>query len=149
MIPIDQIKKLRVETSAPVMEIKKALEEASGDEKKTKKILILSGFERAAKKLGRETKAGRIFTYTHHSGTVAAVVVLLCETDFVAKNEEFTRLGQELAMQIASMNPKDEKDFLLQEYIRDGSKTIDTLIKETIAKTGENIQVGDLKRFEI
>lgn len=149
MMSIDKIKKIRSESGAPVMEIKKALEEAAGDEKKAKELLSKSGFERAAKKEGRETKTGRIFTYTHHSGTVASVIVLLCETDFVARNEEFTRLGQELAMQVASMNPKDEKDLLSQEYIRDTSKTIDTLIKETIAKTGENIQVGDFERFEI
>lgn len=149
MISIDQIKKFREETSAPVMEIKKALEEAGGDEKKAKEILSKSGFERAAKKEGRETKAGRIFTYTHHSGIVASVISLLCETDFVARNEEFTRLGGELAMQVASMNPKDEKDLLLQEYIRDSSKTIDTLIKETVAKVGENIQIGEFQRFEI
>ncbi|MBI2007236.1 MAG: translation elongation factor Ts [Candidatus Blackburnbacteria bacterium] len=148
-ISIAQIKKLREKTGAPVAEIKRALEEALGDEKKAKDVLKKSGFARAAKKAEREIKAGWIFSYIHHSGQVGALVDLGCETDFVARNEEFQNLGKEIAMQVASMNPRDVKDLLLQGYIRQPDKTVEDLIKEAIAKTGENIRVEEFKRFEV
>lgn len=148
-ISIEQIKKLRDETSAPVAEIKKALEEALGDEKKAKEILKKSGFERAAKKAEREIKAGWIFSYIHHSGQIGAIVELGCETDFVARTDEFQNLGKELAMQVASMNPKDVKNLLSQGYIRQPEKTVEDLIKEIVAKTGENIQVKGFQRLEV
>lgn len=148
-ISIDQIKKLRNETGAPIHEIKKALDEANGNETKAREILKKSGFERAAKKAERETKAGRAFSYIHHSGTVGAVIVLLCETDFVARTDEFQNLGREIAMQVASMNPKDVEELLTQDYIRDSGKIIETLIKEVIAKTGENIQIKNFQRLEV
>lgn len=148
-ISIEQIKKLREETSAPVHEIKKALDEAGGDEKKAKEILRKSGFERAAKKAEREIKSGWIFSYIHHSGQVGALVDLGCETDFVARTDEFQTLGKELAMQVASMNPQDVKDLLSQSYIRQPDKTVEDLIKETIAKTGENIEVENFERFGV
>lgn len=148
-ISINQIKKLREETSAPVNEIKKALEEAGGDENKAKELLKKAGFARAAKKAEREIRAGWIFSYIHHSGQVGAIVDLGCETDFVARTDEFQVLGKELAMQAASMNPKDVKDLLSQSYIRQPDKTVEDLIKETIAKTGENIEVENFERFEV
>ncbi len=148
-ISIEKVKKIREETGAPVVGIKRALEEAGGDEKKAKEILRKEGFERAEKKASRATKAGRVFSYVHHSGDVGAMVALLCETDFVARTDEFQELGREIAMQVASMKPKDLDELLSQEYIRDGGKTIGTLIKEVIAKTGENIQVMAFERFEV
>lgn len=148
-ISIDQIKKLREETGAPVQEIKKALEEALGDEKKAKEILKKAGFARAAKKAEREIKSGWIFSYIHHSGQVGAIVDLGCETDFVARTDEFQTLGKELAMQVASMNPKDVKSLLSQSYIRQPEKTVEDLIKEIVAKTGENIQVEGFQRLEV
>lgn len=148
-INIDQIKKLREETGAGVVEVKKALEEAGGNEEKVKEILRQSGFTRADKKADRQIKAGRIFSYIHHSGTVGAMVALGCETDFVARTDEFQTLGRELAMQAASMQPENKDEFLKQDYIRDPSKNIETLIKEVVAKTGENCQLLDFKRFEV
>lgn len=148
-ISIDQIKKLREETGAPVAEIKKALDEAAGDEKKAKENLKKSGFARAAKKAERQTSAGRVFTYIHHSGTVGATVVLLCETDFVARTDEFQKLGQELSMQVASMGAKDVDELLKQEYIREPGVTVGALIQEVIAKTGENIKIKEFGRFEV
>lgn len=148
-ISIGQIKKLREETGAPVHEIKKALDEASGEEKKAKVILKEAGFARAAKKAEREIKSGWIFSYIHHSGQVGAIVDLGCETDFVARTDEFQSLGKELAMQVASMNPKDVKSLLSQDYIRQSEKTVEDLIKEVVAKTGENIQVKGFQRLEV
>lgn len=148
-ISIEHIKKLREETGAPVLEIKKVLEEASGDEKKAKEMLKKSGFERAVKKADREIEAGWIFSYIHHSGQIGAIVELGCETDFVARTDEFQKLGKELAMQVVSMNPRDVKNLLSQGYIRQQEKTVEDLIKETMAKMGENIQVEGFQRLEV
>ncbi|OGH17272.1 MAG: translation elongation factor Ts [Candidatus Levybacteria bacterium RIFCSPHIGHO2_02_FULL_40_18] len=147
-IDIKLIKQLREQTSAGVADVREALEEASGDLKKAEELLRQKGFERAAKKGGRATGAGLIDAYIHQ-GRAGAIVEVLCETDFVARTSEFKTLTHELAMQVASMNPKDNPDLLKQEYIRDPSKTISDLIKETIAKLGENITVGRFSRFEL
>ena len=146
---IELVKKIRNETGLGIMEIKAALEEAAGDMKKAQEILRKKGFEKAAKKGDRETGQGLVESYVHANGKVGVLVSLLCETDFVARTDEFKALAHEVAMQIAAMNPKSIDVLLKQEYIRDGSKTIDELIKETIAKVGENIKLGDFKRSEI
>lgn len=146
---IEQIKKLRSETGAGINDIKTALEEAKGNEAKAKELLKKAGFARADKKAAREIKTGRVFSYVHHNGTVGSMVVLGCETDFVAKTDEFQLLGRELAMQAASMQPENIEEFLKQDYIRDPQKTIETLIKEVVAKTGENCQLLDFKYFEV
>src|SRR3990172_112555 len=103
---VDKIRRLREESGAPVIRVKKVLEEVGGDEKKALAILQKEGFEKAAKKEGRETSQGLIETYIHHSGKVAALVELFCETDFVARNELFRNLAHELALQVASMGAK-------------------------------------------
>lgn len=147
-ITAQQIKDLREKTQAGFSDCKNALEEASGDMKKAEEILRKKGFERAAKKADRETKAGIVESYVH-GGRIGVLVSLLCETDFVARTDEFKHLAHEIALQVSSMNPKDVKSLLSQEYIRDSSKTIEELVKETIAKLGENIQIGEFKRSEI
>ena len=147
-VSLDSIKKLREKTSAGVTDIREALEETSGDLKKAEGILREKGFERANKKGDRATNAGLIESYVHQ-GRVGVLVEVLCETDFVARTDEFKTLAHEIAMQIASMSPKDGSDLLKQEYIRDPSKTIADLIKETIAILGENISVGRFSRFEL
>lgn len=146
---INILKKLREETGAAVMDAKRALDESNGDIEKAKKILIAKGVEKAKKKSEREIKAGRIFTYVHGEGKVASIVKLGCETDFVAKNEEFSKVGTEIAMQVTAMNPKDVEELLGQDYIRESSKTIKDLITSAIAKTGENITLVEFSRLEI
>ena len=148
-ISISQVKKLRKETAAPVMECQQALEEAGGDLEKAKKVLKKKGMARAAKKASRETSCGLIETYVHNTGKVAAMVELCCETDFVARTDEFKDLAHELAMQVASMKPKDVKALLKQEYIRDPERKVKELIKETIGKLGENITIRRFERFEL
>ena len=143
------IRKLRDQTGAPVLRVKKVLEEFNGDEKKALELLKREGFEKAAKREGRETAQGLVAAYTHHTGKVASLVELLCETDFVARNELFIKLANDLALQVASMNPTDTKELLSQDFIRDPSKKISDLVKELIAKTGENIRIGRLSRIEI
>ena len=151
MVKIDTnlIRKLKDETGAPVMRVKKVLEELNGNEVKAKEILYKEGFEKAEKREGRTTSQGIVTSYVHHSGKIASLVSLMCETDFVARNELFTTLGKELAMQIASMNPKDKDELLSQPFIKDADKTVGDLIKEVIAKTGENIQIGEIVRVEL
>lgn len=145
---LELIKQLRGKTSAGVADIREALEEARGDLKKAQAILRKKGMNRASKKGHRATNAGLIESYVHQ-GRVGALVEVRCETDFVARTDEFKTLTHEIAMQVASMNPKDNSALLKQEYIRDPSKTVQDLIKEGIAKLGENITVGKFSRFEL
>lgn len=143
------INRLREETGAPVVRVKKLLDELKGDEKKALEILRKEGFEKTAKREGRETGQGIIVTYTHHTKKIAAMVELLCETDFVARNEIFASLADSVARQVASMNPKDVDELLAQSYIKEPSKTIADLVKEVIAKTGENVKIGRFHRIDI
>ena len=158
-ISVDQIKKLREETGAPVIRVKKVLEEQMGDlpadathqalqagEKKAVKILMSEGFEKAAKRAERETRSGILSSYSHHTQKVVGVAEVFCETDFVARNELFQNLGKELAMQVASMG---EKDFEKQDFIKDPSKKISDLVKDVIAKTGENCKIGRVMQIEL
>ena len=148
-ITTELIKELREKTSAGVMDCRRALEEAKGDIEKAAEILRKQGLEKAEKKADRITGQGLVEAYIHQTGKIGALVLVQCETDFVERTEDFKTLCHELAMQVASMNPKDVSDLLKQEYIRDGSKTISELIKETIAKLGENIVVKKFSRIEL
>lgn len=148
-ISMDQIRKLREKTGAPVVRAKKVLEEVKGDEKKAEKILKKEGFEKAAKRSDRATEQGIIATYNHHNQKVVAVVELFCETDFVARNDLFKELAHNLAMQTASMKAEDAKELEEQDYIKDPSKKVSELVKEVIAKTGENIRIGRVIRVEL
>lgn len=148
-ITANLVKKIRDETGAGVMDIRRALLESGGDESKAKEILKAKGEAAVAKKSERETGQGVIETYIHSGGRVGAMVYLGCETDFVAKTEEFKNLAKELAMQVAAMNPSSNDELLEQDYIRDPGKTIKQLITEVVARTGENIQVKKLARFSL
>ena len=148
-ITTDLIKKLRDETGAGVMRVKGVLEEVKGDEKRALEILKEEGFEKAAKRSERETSQGIVTSYIHHSGKVGVLVEILCETDFVAKNELTQNLGKEIALQIASMNPKDTKELEGQDFIKDTSKKILDLVKEVSSKTGENIKIGKFARIQV
>ena len=148
-ISIEDIKKLREQTGAGVLECRKALEMFDGDQAKALEELKKKGLEVADKKKERETKQGIIEAYSHNGGTVVSIVELLCETDFVARNEDFKYLAHELALQVAAMNPTNIEELVKQPYIRDASKTIDDLVKEVIAKIRENIQIGRIARYEL
>lgn len=148
-IDIERIRQLRDQTGLSFNEIKKALEEASGDVAEAINILKARGISVAEKKSGRETKEGVIESYVHNNRKIGSLIELNCETDFVAKNNEFLNLAHELVMQVASMNPKDNEDFLDQPYIKDQDLTIKDLIQQHIAKLGENIKVGGFIRFSV
>lgn len=142
------IQKLRETTGAGVMECKKALEEAGGDFAKAVEIIKERGLAKMEKRSGRETGAGQIFSYIH-SGRIGALVDLRAETDFVVRSEPFQKLAQEIAMQVAAANPESVEALLKQPYIRDEKKTIESLLQEVAAQTGENIRVSDFKRLEV
>ena len=121
----------------------------SADEKKAVELLNIWGIEKSAKKKDRETKAGLIQSYIHGEGKIGVLIELLCETDFVARTDDFKNLAHELCLQISSMNPKDIKELLKQEYIRDTGLTIGDMIKQTIGKLGENITVSRFVRMQL
>jgi elongation factor Ts len=146
---MDKIKKLRDKTGAGVMGVKKALEEAKGDMKKAEEIVRKKGLAKAAKKSDREVNSGLIYSYVHQTGKVGAMIEMACETDFVAQNDEFVGLCKEVAMQIASMNPKDVKELEEMSYIRDSSKKVGELVKELVGKIGENMRIVRFTRFEL
>ena len=159
----EQIQRLREETGAGIMDCKRALEEAAGDAERAKAVLREKGLALAAKKSSREARQGLIESYIHAGGRVGAMVEVNCETDFVARTDQFRTLAREIAMQVAAMNPPRVGDdgaepdgqseealpLLDQPWIRDQSKTIRGLVHDAIAQLGENIVVRRFARFEL
>lgn len=148
-ISINDIKKLREETGAGVLDVKKALEEAKGNYEKAKKDLIEKGVAKAAKKADRRASDGLVHSYIHLGGKIGSLVLVACETDFVAKTEDFKKLCHEIAMQVATDEYKDVKDLLDSEYIRDPNKKVSDFITEVTAKVGEKIEVKKFVRFSV
>lgn len=147
-ININDIKKLREETTASVLDVKKALEDAGGDFAKAKENLVERGKAIAAKKSAeREVKDGLVESYIHTNGKVGSLILLSCETDFVAKTDEFKDLAHEIAMQAAIQDYASTEELLADAYIRDPGKTVADLITEAIAKTGEKIKLSAVQRF--
>ncbi len=147
-ISLDLIKKLRNETSAGVSDCRQALEDADGNYDKAKKILLERGLEKAAKKEGKKTSQGIVEAYVHQD-KVGVLVEVRCETDFVARTDEFKNLAHEIALQVCSMDPKNVAGLLTEPYIRDPKLTIMELVKQTIAKVGENITVTRFTRLAL
>jgi len=149
-ISMDMVKKLRERTGAGVLDCKKALEEANGDMEKAVEILRKKGAAMALKKSTRETKEGWIFSYVHFTGQIGAMLELNCETDFVARTDEFKELGKNLAMQIAAMNPSfvsiesvpdeviEKEKEIYREQLKDSNKPEHVI---------EKIVEGKLKKF--
>ncbi len=163
-ITTEQIKELRQESGAGIMECRNALKETSGDKAKALEILQKQGLIKAQKTAGRVTKQGVVTSYIHSGGRIGALVEINCETDFVARTAEFQELAHNIAMQVAAMAPEFlsknecptgvEIDFqnaclLLQPYIKDPSRTIQDVVTEIIAKTGENVVISRFARFEL
>ncbi len=148
-ISLDQVKELRTETGISIAECKKALEESAGDIEKARQILKSRSVEMAGKKSDREFGAGVVGVYIHAGDTVGAMVELVCETDFVAQNEEFKTLAEDLAMHVAAMAPLDKVEFLDQDFIKDPSLKINSLILGATQKFGERVDVGRLSRLAV
>ena len=145
---VGDVQKLREATGAGVMECKKALTEAKGDFEKAKEIIHERGLAKVEKRSGRETGAGLIETYLHNQ-RIGVILDVRAETDFVVRSEPFRELAKELVMQIAAMDPADTEELLAQPYIKDDKRTVDDIIKEVIAKVGENIRVNAFHRLEV
>lgn len=163
-ISATDVKELRELTGAGMLDCKKALEETAGDLEKATELLRKKGFAQAAKRAERATAEGLVHAYVHHNNRYGALIEVNCESDFVARTQEFLDLVQQLALQVAGANPlyvsaedipagekADPKEvcLLLQPFIKDESKTVEDLINETRAKTGENIRVRRFARFEL
>ena len=161
---VDQIKELRERTGAGVMDCKRALEEAEGDLDKAEEFLRQQGIASAAKKSSRDTNEGLVETYIHSGGRIGALIEVNCETDFVARTDEFKELAHDLAMQVAAMaplhldsKPDEEGDepnppelsLLQQPFIKEPSKTIQDLVNESVGRLGENIRVRRFTRFSL
>ncbi len=159
-VSTEDLKRLREESGAGIMDCKHALEDANGDFARAKHLLAERGVAKAAKRAERVAAQGIVECYVHHDKRVGALVELNCETDFVARTEEFQKLARELAMQVASTRPKyvsadeiqpsddgspDDLALLEQPYIRDG-RPVKQLVTEAIARTGENVRV---RRFTV
>jgi len=146
MIPIEKIKQLREETSFSVSECKKALEKAEGNLKMAKEILREWGAEFAERKEEREAAEGVIASYIHSNKRVGVLLDFRCESDFVARSPEFQNLAHEICLQVAAMG---EKDLLSQPWIKDETKKVGDLIKEYVAKFGENLVIKKTCRYEL
>lgn len=149
MFDISKLKKLREETGVSFSLCKKALEESKNNIKAAKKLLTKWGAEKIIDKKERSTSQGGLFSYVHHNKKIAVLLELLCETDFVSGNVDFQRLGQELAMQVASIQAENVNELLKQEYIRDPSKKIEDLIKDAVLKFGENIKISKFIKWNL
>lgn len=143
-ITSEQVKELRDKTGVSVMECKKALEEAGGDFDKAITILSTRAQTAVQKKSDRELGAGAVAAYVHSNAQVGALVSLSCETDFVAKNEEFTRLAYDIAMHAAAMKPSSTEELIDQPFIKDPSKTVKDLVSAATQKFGERVEVSKL-----
>ncbi len=156
-ISIDLIKALRSESGAGVMDCRRALQDNDGDLERARGALRESGLQKAAGRASRDTGEGLVHAYIHPNRPLGALVKLACETDFVARTDEFKVLANEIAMHIAALDPTritgdeegDGEALLEQSYVRDPSRTVDELIRESIARTGENIRVAEFARFEV
>lgn len=148
MITASAIQKLREETGAGVMECKRALEEAKGNSERAKEIIRQKGLVRAEKKAERQTGAGLVHAYIH-GDKIGVLLLIRSETDFVARSEPFRKLTHELALHIAAMNPENPEELLKQPFIRNQSQTIEELIKQEIARFGENIKIELFCRYEV
>lgn len=158
---VADIRAIRADTGAGVMDIKRAIEDAEGDLDKARELLGQRGSQFSAKRAERETKEGLVSAYVHPGRPLGALLELNCETDFVARTDDFTTLARDIAMHIAAMAPTrisdddtpdpddDGSALLTQPWFRDGSQTVEQVIQMAVARLGENIQVGRFSRFEI
>jgi elongation factor Ts len=163
-ITTGMIKELREQSGAGIMDCRSALIDCDGDVDKALDFLKEKGLATAQKKAERSTSQGLIEAYIHTAGRIGAMIELNCETDFVARTDEYKELAHCLAMQVAALAPKyiseeeikedeetDPKEacLLAQPYIKDPTRTVKDIIVETVAKVGENIRVGRFIRYEL
>lgn len=169
------IKELREATGAGIMDAKRALEENDGNIERAKDFLRQQGLAKAGKKADRTANEGLVDTYIHAQGRIGAMVEVSCETDFVARTDDFKQLAKDISMQVAAMKPRFvnrdevteeawielEREFgdresaakavvlVEQAFIKDAKKDINSLVTDAISKMGENIVIRRFARFEL
>jgi len=163
-ITLEQIKSLRDLTGAGIMDCKRALQEADGDQERAESILQEQGVSAARKKATRATNEGLVESYIHSGGRIGSIVEVNCETDFVARTPDFKSLVHDIAMQIAAMSPiyvdsgeipegenhnPQEACLLQQPFIKDPTRTVQDYVTEAVAKLGENVRVRRFVRFSL
>jgi len=193
-VTAEMVKTLREQTGAGLMDCKTALKETDGDIGKATEYLRKKGLAAAAKKAGRIASEGVVTSYIHSNFRVGVLLEINCETDFVAKTDDFKRFAQDIAMQIAAMNPDcvrreefdpqilerekviarekaiaegkpekildrivegqvnkilSERVLLEQEFVKESKKSVEQLLKELVAKVGENVQIRRFVRYEL
>ena len=165
-ITAEQVKELRLATSAPMLDCKRALEASQGDFDRAVAWLRDKGLAAAAKKAAREARNGVVELYAHGGGRVGVMVEVNCETDFVARTEQFRTFAHEVALQIAAANPRwlsaeeapaedresgraEGLSLLQQPYIRDERKSVGELLQAAISSIGENIVIRRFARWEL
>ncbi len=175
VVTADQVKQLRQQSGAGIMECKRALEQVQGDFAKAADLLKQQGLAKAEKKSGREASQGLVEPYIHGGGRIGAIVEVNCETDFVARTPDFHQLAHDLAMQVAATSPEfvsaedvpegtwadlerehgsrekaaEAVVLLDQPFIKDPKFTVRELVRDSIAKLGENIVIRRFARFEV
>ncbi|HEY5549842.1 MAG TPA: translation elongation factor Ts [Candidatus Saccharimonadales bacterium] len=147
-ISIETIRRLRELTGVGITDAKKALNSAGGDFDKALAAMRAQGLTKAEKRAELETRSGLIGAYSH-DGRIGVVVEVNCETDFVAKTDEFKELVKDICLHICSMNPKDQKELLEQPFCKDPSTTVGNYVKGHIAKLDENIIIRRFSRLEL
>ena len=147
-ITAESVQKLREMTGAGGMDCRKALLEADGDLDAAKRIIGERGLAKVEKRAGRETGAGLAYSYIH-ADRIGVLLEIRAETDFVVRSDPFRELARELAMQIAAAAPASVEELLAQPYIKDESKTVQSIVNDVIAKVGENVAVKQFYRIEV
>ena len=163
-LSVATIKELRERTGAGIMDCKRALEETAGDLARAEELLVQQGISSAVKKATRSTKEGLVESYIHSGGRIGVLLEVNCETDFVARTDDFRNLAHDIAMQVAAMSPtyvsgadvpegedSDSAETVLmnQPFIKDPSKSVQDLVNEGIGKLGENIRIRRFTRFSL
>lgn len=148
MVTAQQVMELRKKTGAGMMECKKVLSEADGDEAKAIELLQERGILKAAKKADRIAAEGLVLAYVSDDKKVASLVEVNSETDFVSQNEEFRSFVMDVAKQVALNNPKDVESLLEEKSIVEPDKTVKDVLTAKIAKIGENLSIRRFTRFE-
>ena len=146
---LELIKEIREQTGAGVVDVKKALDETSGDKEAALKMLKKQGLKKADKKANRIAGEGAVVSYIHADGKSGSMVKLLCETDFVARNDKFLELAKDIAMHIIAMDPADTDELYAQAFVKDPEVTVEALIKNSIATIGENIKVDSFVKIAV
>lgn len=149
-IDVNLIKELRDETGAGVMDIKKVLDETNGNVQQAREILIAKGVTKAEKKSAERTaNDGLVYSYIHNTGKIGSMIVIACETDFVARTEDFKNLCKNIALQVCTGDYSSNEEVLSDDFIKDSSKKVSDLITEAIAKLGEKIEFKKFVKFSV